>query len=453
MTCAGARAAPASGGKMKAFHAVTWVAVYLALVLAPLIALLVGKVPAGNGFWVDTALAMGYAALAMLGVQFFLTARFRRASAPFGIDIIYYFHRLMAVFGFLLIVVHAGILLAAKRGLAAQLFSAEIPAQAIAAIASFTLFLVLIVASVWRKQLRIHYEPWRRWHGVLAIAAVVLAGLHVDWAGYYIQVPWKRALWAGISASWILLLLYVRLLKPFALLRRPYRVDAVRPEAGDAWTLTLRPEGHPGFRFNAGQFAWLTLGRSPFSLSEHPFSISSSAERADVIEFTIKELGDFTRTIGRTPIGTRAYIDGPYGAFSIENYPHAPGFVFLAGGVGIAPILSMLRTLADRRDPRPLHLFYGSWTPGHILLREELDSLTQRLNLTLIHVLQEAPPGWVGETGFLTQDLLARRLPENAPECIHFICGPVPMLKLVEHSLHRLGVPIKRIQSELFDLV
>lgn len=438
---------------MRSLQVLLWISIYLALVLAPVVLLLVASVPVGRGFWVDVSLAMGYAALAMMGVQFILTARFRRASAPFGIDIIYYFHRLMALLGFGLIIAHAIIVMVAKPGLAARLFSPDMPAHAMAAFASFALFLALIAASVWRKQWGIRYEPWRRWHGALAMAAVLLAVVHVDWAGYYIHAPWKRNLWLVITLSWVLLLVYARLIRPMFLLQKPYRVVSVEPERGNAWTLTLLPERHGGLRFQPGQFVWLTLGRSPFSLSEHPFSIASPADRSGSIAFTIKELGDFTRKIGQTPLGTRAYLDGPFGAFSTDDYPRAPGFVFLAGGVGIVPIMSMLRTLAERGDRRPVLLVYGNWTWEHVIFRDEIDALRERLRLEVVHVLQEAHPDWKGETGLLSRELLERHAPADARAREHFVCGPKPMITLVERGLHGLGIPLRRIHSELFDLV
>jgi predicted ferric reductase len=72
---------------------ILWVSVYLVLVLAPLLILMFGEVPPGSGFWRDFSMALGFAGMAMMGVQFLLTARFQRACAPFGIDIIYYYHR------------------------------------------------------------------------------------------------------------------------------------------------------------------------------------------------------------------------------------------------------------------------------------------------------------------------------------------------------------------------
>jgi predicted ferric reductase len=132
------------------------------------------------------------------------------------------------------------------------------------------------------------------------------------------------------------LLGYVRIYKPWRLLSRPYSVAEVRSVAPRTWALTVRAEGHEGLRFQPGQFAWITIDRSPFSVREHPFSLSSSAERTGTYEFTIKELGDFTSRIGEVQPNTRAYIDGPYGAFSTERY-QGPGYIFIAGGVGISP--------------------------------------------------------------------------------------------------------------------
>ena len=167
------------------------------------------------------------------------------------------------------------------------------------------------------------------------------------------------------------LLVYVRFVVPLRLLHRPWMVDAVVGERGRSTTLRLRPVGHPGMRFLPGQFAWLTVGRSPFAIEDHPFSFSSSAEEQGTIAFTIKDAGDFTRSIATLEPGASAYVEGPHGAFSVDRY-EGDGCVFVAGGVGITPIMSMLRTLADRKDPRPHLLVYGARTPDEFTFHEEI---------------------------------------------------------------------------------
>ena len=172
--------------------------------------------------------------------------------------------------------------------------------------AALLLFAAVIITSVWRKPLALHYDRWRRWHIVLTVAAVLLALAHIEGVGYYIQAPAKRGLWTAYTLGWLLLLVHVRVIKPWRLTRHPYRVSALRPERGNSWTLTVEPVGHPGIRFSPGQFAWLSLGTSPWLIREHPFSIASASGEGSALRFTIKELGDFTRTIGAIRIGDRA---------------------------------------------------------------------------------------------------------------------------------------------------
>jgi len=190
------------------------------------------------------------------------------------------------------------------------------------------------------------------------------------------------------SSGWGLLA-YVRVLKPILLLRRPYEIESVQPERGNAWSLTIQPVGHSGFKFMPGQFAWITVGNSPFSEAEHPFSFSSSANSRAKLTFTIKELGDFTRKIKTLQPGQQAYVDGPFGHFSVDRHPHAEQFAFIAGGVGITPIMSMLRTLAQRGEKRPLTLIYANRDCEASTFREEIDRLQDSLALTVVHVLEK----------------------------------------------------------------
>jgi predicted ferric reductase len=129
--------------------------------------------------------------------------------------------------------------------------------------------------------------------------------------------------------------------------------------------------------------------------------------------------------------------------------------VFIAGGIGITPMISMLRTLADRGDRRPLRLIYASNTWEGVTFRDEIEALQKRLNLRVVHVLRDPPQGWQGEQGFVSRELLARHLPperkRNAYEV--FVCGPKQMMDSVEQALVELGVHVGDFHSERFDLV
>ena len=431
---------------------VLWVLVYLLLVAAPLLVLLIGPVPPGAGFWWDFSMALGFAGMAMLGVQFALTARFRRAAAPFGIDIIYYFHRYVAVIALTLLLAHFLIIRIANPQALGSLNPLEAPWSMSAGRAALLLFAIVIVTSLWRKLLRIDYDRWRLWHALLATVAFLAAVGHIEGVGYYTSAPWKRALWVIYTLSWVGLIVYVRIVKPWRMQRRPWRVTEVRPERGNAWTLALAPEGHAGQPFAPGQFVWLTLRASPFHVREHPFSFSSSADSGRV-EFTIKALGDFTRTIKGVQPGETAWLDGPYGVFTTDRHPRAPGFVFIAGGVGIAPIMSMLRTAADRGEARPMILIYANNRWEDVIFREELEQLRRRLDLKLVHVLAEPHQDWSGERGYVDQALLERYLPAQRRTFEYFLCGPEPMTDAAQYGLRALGVPLARIHFELFEMV
>ncbi len=432
---------------------VFWLGAYLVVVTAPLFALLAGPVPPPGGFWWDFSMGLGFAALAMMGVQFILTARFRRATMPFGIDIIYYFHRFLAIFALVIAASHYLIIRIDNPAALGAANPVNAPAHMSAGRAAIALFLFLVLSSLTRRRLGVDYDLWRWTHALVATIAFVFALWHVVATGYYIGTDWKQALWTGYGLFWIALIGHVRIIKPWRMLRSPYRVAEVRRERGDAYTLILEPEGHAGMRFQPGQFAWLTLGGSSFALKEHPFSMASSAARAGTIEFGIKAVGDFTRSAMNVPPGQKAFLDGPYGAFSTDRHPRAPGYVFVAGGVGVAPIMCMLRTLADRGDRRPLVLFYGNRRWERVLYREELEALAASLDLRVIHILGEPPEDWRGERGLLTPAILERHLPASRGGLHCFICGPTAMTQVTEKWLAALGIQRARIHSELFEWV
>jgi predicted ferric reductase len=449
-------APPPSGGRRRdpVVAGALWLGVYLGIVLAPVAVLVLAPTPPSGGFWWDVSMGLGFAGLTMMGVQFVLTARFKRATAPFGIDVIYAFHRYLAYALLAIVLLHPLILVARDPAHLPTIVTPwAAPPEVSAGTVSLLLLVVLVAASAFRKPLRIPYEPWRATHLFLSLGALAFAGLHLHGVSYYTGAPAVRGLWVLIGLSILAIVVWVRLVRPWRLRRRPFEVVEVRPELASSWTLVVEPVAHRGFPFEPGQFAWLTVDRSPFLMQEHPFSIASSPDPAGRMEFVIKELGDFTRTVGRIAPGTVAWVDGPYGSFSMDRHPEATGYAFLAGGIGIAPMMSMLRTLAERGDRRPHVVFAAHSAWDRVPLRDQLAALRERLNLRVIHVLEKPPEGWEGEEGWITRELLERHLPPQRAELHYFVCGPVPMIRAMEDFLGQLGIPAGQVHTELFDMV
>jgi predicted ferric reductase len=431
---------------------VFWIALYLAVVAGPLVFALVDA-PEGRDFWTEFSVALGFVGLSLMGMQFVLVARFRPVAAPFGEDAVIQFHRQMSYVATAFVLAHPVILFVARTELLSLLNFLEAPWRARFAVVSVLLLVAVMVSSIWRSRLRLSYEAWQLLHAVLSTLAVVTALLHMFLVGHYLDTSWKQVLWAAMTAGFIGLLVWVRVVRPVQRRRRPWEVVSVTPRCGGVSTVTMEPVGHEGFDFAPGQFIWLFLGRSPYAVTAHPFSLSGSAERDDGrVELSIKALGDFTSTVQETAPGSTAYVDGPHGIFTPDRH-EGPGFVLIGGGIGITPLLSMLRTARDRGDRRSFLLFYANLRVQDAAFVEELDELKGQLDLTVVHVVQEPPEGWPGETGRIDDELLRRWLPTRFERLQYFICGPPPMMDALEDALSRLGVPAERIHSERLTFV
>jgi predicted ferric reductase len=311
-----------------------------------------------------------------------------------------------------------------------------------------------MVTSIWRRALRLSYPAWHVLHSALGVV-IVLAGLgHAFLVDHYLAEPWVRAAWVVYAAAFVWLAVWVRLVKPLRLRRRPWRVVELWPEPGGALTVGIEPasrHAHLGFPFKAGQFSWILPSGNPFTPTWHPFSMSSSALRYRV-EFTIKHVGEFTDSIRRLRVGDRLYVDGPHGSFTLEDNP-GMGYVFIGAGVGVTPFLSMLSTLADLKDPRPCQLLLANRHEDQVVGVRQLARLQGRLNLRTTHVVSRPSDQWRGERGRIDSALLDRHLPLERRSLQYFICAGGDVVRSVERSLLDLGIPADRIHSEHFGMV
>jgi predicted ferric reductase len=429
-----------------------WIILYLVVVFSPLFIMMARLTPPERPFWVEFSIGLGFVGVVQMSIQFALIARYKTLTAPYGIDLILKYHRQIALMAVAFIVLHPVILMIQNPELLYLLnpFGGTTASR----FGNWSIYslVLLTVLSVFRQRLKLGYEAWRVTHALLGVAAVVFAHVHINLAGYYTDRVWKEVLLISISAVFMTSFLYLRFIKPALQRGRPYEVAEVRPERGGTYTLALEPKGHAGMNFRPGQFAWLKLGSNSYTIEEHPFSFSSSATNPRRLEFGIKELGDFTSKIKDVPIGTPAYLDGPHGAFSTDLDP-AAGYVFLAGGVGITPFTSILKTMAARGDKRPVILFYGARNWEEISFRDDLEKLKEHLDLEIVYVLEKPLDDWQGEQGFINADILKRRLPKEGIERLYLMCGPPVMMDSATKALLEVGVPLEHLRSERFNLV
>jgi predicted ferric reductase len=433
-------------------RATLWAGSFLVLALVPMFLAYLGPV-APRTFWTEVGVGLGFVGLGVMLLQFLLTGRYRWVATTFGLDSMLQFHRQMGLVAVGFILAHPTLLFLSDPTYLEYLDPRVQFPRALALAGVTGALLLLLATSLWRLSFRLSYEWWRALHGLLAIFVVFVGTVHVLQVGHYVSGVWKQIAFVALGAGAVILVLNTRVVRPWRMRRRPWRVEAVQEERGDASTLVLTSEEHAGMSFLPGQFAWLTLGETPFTLQQHPFSFSSSAEAAPSrLAFTIKGDGDFSSRVGTVRPGTSAFLEGPYGYF-VPNPDPGMGCVMIAGGVGVTPFRSMLRTFADRGDPRELHLIFANVSPDQVIFHEELEELKARLHLTVTHVLEDPPEGWEGESGLIDRDLLERHLPDNPEAFEYFICGPEPLMNIAESALRELGIPQKRLLSERFNMV
>ena len=432
-----------------------WIMLYVVLVLSPLIILLLGPKPSGRPALLDLSVSFGFLGLSIMALQFILSARIKLINRPFGVDLVYHFHRQIGIAAFFMVFLHPILLFILDTRYLRLLNIFNAPLRSQMGVGAVLLLIGVVWMAEYRQKFKIPYWFWKFWHGILATLMIAMALLHIFIGGTYMDLPWKKALWIGYSVLLVLTLIYTRIIYPISLILNPYRVKHIKEERGSVWTVTLEAVNHEGFSFMPGQFAWLTAWKTPFSDTEHPFTIASSAENKNSFQMSIKNIGPFTAKIQTLKPEEKVYVDGPHGYFSLDRYPDAEKLVMIPGGIGITPIMSMLRTMADRDDKRQVLLFYCNVEWETVTFKEEIEHLKDRLNLQVIYTIEKPPANWSGESGFLNTTILKKYLSAEwiSGNVEVFLCGPTPMMNAVEKALIEIGLLEKRIHTERYAFV
>ncbi|WP_448625977.1 FAD-binding oxidoreductase [Geodermatophilus sp. URMC 64] len=172
------------------------------------------------------------------------------------------------------------------------------------------------------------------------------------------------------------------------------------------------------------------------------FSMANTPNREGIFEFVIKVYpgGLFSGLLADSiKVGDRLQVEAPFGAFRLRE-SSTNDLLFLGGGAGIAPLLALLRSMAERGIDRPVTFYYGARTVRDLCFEEELAKLAEQLpGLTFVPALSEpaADDGWGGETGLIT-DVVARRETDLSRVDV-YVCGPPPMVEAALVLLPRLG--------------
>ena len=419
---------------------------YVLFVLSPLllIRLLGLEHASGQREW---AIGFGVVALMMLLSVFFLSGRFSWVNGKAGLELILKFHRRVVLVALLFAAIH--IVMITPFGMPQQMLWIGIPV--------LLLLLNIILAKV-HSRLKLKYELWRLSHGVFAMVIIACLLMHVINDGRYSTHPVLAVYWSILTVVGILSLFYVHQYLPFRERKFPYKLISLIEDARDQWTITIEPNGFEPMRFEAGQYAFVSFGKSPFSDRAHPFSFCSCINDLPKISFTIKSSGDFTQTVKDLKIGSNVYLYGPYGHLTLDHYHSkqkpARGFVMLASGVGFTPMMSLLRDLRSRNETRPIKVFYACQSEEDLLFQDELNIMKSELNLDLQIILSESSSGGQKVNNRIDTEFLKKNIQyDGYDEYIYFVCGSTGFIGSIVKGLESFrDIPVFNIRFEDFSV-
>jgi len=440
-----------------------WLGAFGAIVIAPAFLWLIsprevaGFGLAGVTLWSNLSVLTGMLLLSTLVCTVILPSRLRSLNRAFGIESVIEIHRFLGVASAILVLAHLACVVAANPANLGLLNFGLAPGRARAAVLATVSLIGLVLLAVMKRRLKISYELWRWSHLALAVSVLAFSAAHVYLLNKTVREPAIASLYVLFVAALLVIFGYRWAWRSWFDPSTEFLVREVRRENATVSTLVLEPRRQAGgqgesWAFAPGQFAWIRLDRS-VAAEEHPFTIASSAHD-ETTQFTIRHAGDFTRAVRQLPPGSPVWVDGPHGAFT-GDHSTGSGLVLLAGGVGLTPMMSMIRTAAHRGDPRAYRLIVVAGAPTDLLFRDELAELRRSIDLEVTEVVRRPVDGWQGPTGGITVGLLSMVLGtvELPGDLDYFICGPPAMVTDAIEVLDDLGVEPDRVHTEQFEFV
>ncbi len=405
---------------------------------------------------------LGVLAYTWFNWQFVLSARPRFIDTLVGLDKIYRLHGMMAIVSLVLVFFH-------------QLIFENLVGESMITLVgqvSFLVFLGVSILSVlfmtkarWMglnilkpvvKLLEVFkvfkYEHYKLLHN-LTIIGLIFMQVHVLLTSSSKGSALVFTTYMSYFVVSVSFYLYHKMFKPWILEENNCEVVDVRSEGESMWSIVFKPLGQE-FKYKPGQFGFFKIFVDGHR-EEHPFSIASAPESNGLVSVTIKELGDFTSKMKKLRVGDQLIIDGPYGEFSYVKYPREKQFVFIVGGIGITPVMSMLRHLKMHQPHSDVLVLWGMRTIKDFIFKEEItDMLNAMPNLEVIPVVSH-DVHYEGEHGFIDYIKLLNylsKLKQSVKGTGFYICGPHMLMKNSIDNLIKMDIKAKQIHYESFSL-
>lgn len=273
--------------------------------------------------------------------------------------------------------------------------------------------LVMIITLVITFYTKLKYQVWKFTHKFLGLA-FLFAFLHTFLIGGDLLLNYGLKIYLfilGIAA--IATYFYRTLFADYFVRVFNYTIKGIKAHKDKIWEIEFEPVNRK-IKFTPGQFAFVKFFSSNLTKESHPYSFSSAT--GNPLKIAIKELGDYTNKINSLKVGDLTAIEGPFGAFSFRNFSNKKQ-VWLAGGVGITPFLSMLRDLSVEDSDYKIDLYYSVKDESCLAFKDEIEqiaSANKNLDVKFWNTQKE---------GFINANAVKKNTPDLMQRDI-LICGP-----------------------------
>ncbi|MBS3075181.1 ferric reductase-like transmembrane domain-containing protein [Candidatus Pacearchaeota archaeon] len=392
---------------------------------------------------------LGLVGIILFSLTFLLNTRLKFTEKLFnGLDNTYKAHHILGTISFLLLLFH-------PLFLASQYITSSFAAVAkflyplnenisvtFGNLGLFLMEIFLILTFIGK----LNYKTWKFTHRFLGVA-FIFASLHVLLISSDVSRNW-------ILRGYITMFLLIGLMSyGYRSIFRKYFVKVYNYEVkfvktlGNITEIKLTPKNN-FLNFVPGQFVFISFD-SAIGKESHPFTISSSSSDRE-LGFSIKNLGDFTGKLKDLKEGSIAKIEGPFGRFSFVNYP-SKNYIFIAGGIGITPFLSMIRSIEDNPDKyyfESIDLHYSIKTEKEAVFLDELNEISKKFSEKKLNIFLHITE----KSGYLNLQKILEKS-KNLYDSKIFICGPVNMMHSLKEQLIYSGIKKDNIKIEEFALL
>ena len=408
-----------------------------------------------KGLYVEILSFLNITMMLSMLVQFPLAARLKKTSLFSKIDWNMKQHKRMGKWIGLFFFLHPLLILLPKWFLSGadmriSVVESITSTRLLTGIIAWVLLCTWVLFSIYKHKFPLSYAKWKLLHTAGFMVVLVLATWHITQVGSHAQfkknidVLWWVACFISLAFT-----IYGYVLKPKLLTKTAFTLVSREKVSFNDWLITIK--AHSTFTFLPGQFVWLSTNKDAYDVDYHPFSITSTPKSLPDISFVIRELGDYTSSLNTLEIGQDVFIDGPYGNMILPVNDTTSAVVLIASGVGIGPIMSLLRSLSESNDTRPIRLVYGNKTYSQMVFIEELLDLEKTMIDFKIRFVCYLPSQYpVYYQGFIDQTCLQNAFQDLPPieTSSIYLCGSPMAVKSTQKHLKNFLIPSRNIYFE-----